>query len=297
MMNYMKIALFYFSGTGNTKTVVFKWQEEALKHNINIDLFEIEKDELPSLADYDKVGFAYPIHAFNAPEIVWRFALKLPTQEKAIPLFIIMVSGEYMTINHSSASKLRRILRKKNYQFESDYHYVMPYNLVFRHTEQRAYRMYEAMTKIVPIDVKEYLVDSIPHQTRKHHLVGWFIFLLRIEQWFSGVNGRFYKVDMKKCIKCMKCVNACPVHNIEFKDNKFIFHDKCLLCERCSFHCPKDAFKIALLNLWRVNKPYQFKDVDKDEKDRHSLYCKRSYKRYFKEIEERVSSYESRSGY
>ena len=288
----MKIALFYFSGTNNTKLVILKWQEEAKKHNIDIDLFSIEKDEMPTLGYYDKIGFAYPIHAFNAPEIVWRFAKKLPRLNKVTPLFIIMVSGEYMTINNSSASKLNRILKKKNIILESDYHYLMPYNLVFRHTEQRAYKMYEAMNKIVPIDVTEYLVDSKPHHLHKHHLVGWFIFLLRIEQWFSKVNGKHYKVDMKKCIKCMKCVNECPTHNIEYKDDHFEFKKECTLCARCSFNCPKDAFKIGLLNSWRVNKPYAFKDIDKDEIDRHPRYCKRSYHRYFNEIEARLINYE-----
>ena len=291
MMKKMKIALFYFSGTGNTKLIVNKWKEEANKLGITFDLFNIEKNEKADLSTYDKVGFAYPIHAFNAPKNVWKFATTLPKLDKPLPLFIIMCSGEYMTINHSSASKLRRILKRRSIIFETDYHYVMPYNLVFRHTEQRAYRMFNVMEALVPIDVKEYLVDNIPHIIKKHHLVGWFIYLLRIEQWFSGVNGKTYKIKKDKCIKCMKCVNECPTHNIEYKDDKFIFHNKCILCARCSFSCPKDAFKIGLLNAWRVNKPYAFKDVAKDEKDKHPLYCKRSYKRYFLEMEERINKY------
>ena len=288
MIKKMNIALFYFSGTGNTKLVIDKWKDEANKLDINIDLFSIEKEEIPSLDNYDKVAFAYPIHAFNAPEIVWRFATKLSTQEKPMPLFLIMVSGEYLTLNHSSGDKLKRVLKKKNYVLENDYHYVMPYNLVFRHTEQKAYKMYEAMNIIVPLDVQEYLLDNTRHLTKKHHLVGWIIFLIRIEQWFSGVNGKHFKVNKSKCIKCMKCVNNCPVHNISYENDKFTFSNKCTLCMRCAFNCPTDSFRIGLLNLWRVNKPYAFKDINKDEKDRHKLYCKRSYKRYFKEIEERL---------
>ena len=289
MIRRMKVALFYFSGTGHTKMVIDKWKEEASKYDVTFDLFSIENEEIPALDFYDKIGFAYPIHAFNAPEIVWRFATSLPIAKKILPLFIIMVSGEYMTINHSSASKLRRILKKKNLVFESDYHYLMPYNLVFRHTEQRAYQMYKAMYNIVPLDVKEYLVDNKPHILKKHHLVGWFIFLIRIEQWFSGVNGHHFKVNKKKCIKCMKCIKECPVHNIDLVDDKFKFGKNCTLCMRCAFNCPKDAFKIGLLTLWKVNKPYAFKDINKEEKDKHKLYCKRSYKRYYREIEERLA--------
>ena len=288
----MKVAIFYFSGTGNTEKVVRKWKESSESFGVSIDLVKIEKDDFDfsKIDEYDKIGFAYPIHAFNAPENVWKYAKKFPKIENSKKVFVIMVSGEYMTINHSSSKKLLRILKRRNYVLESDYHYIMPYNMIFRHTEARATRMYETMNKLVPIDAKEYLVDNKPHLIKKHHFVGWFIFILRIEQWFSGVNGRLFKVNKKKCIKCMKCVNNCPVKNIEYVNGKFKFHGDCLLCTRCSFNCPTDAFSIGILNSWRVNKPYSFKPVDYQEVDKHKRYCKKSYERYYKEAEARINS-------
>ena len=288
----MKVAIFYFSGTGNTEKVVRKWKESSESFGVSIDLVKIEKDDFDfsKINEYDKIGFAYPIHAFNAPENVWKYAKKFPKIENSKKVFVIMVSGEYMTINHSSSKKLLRILKRRNYVLESDYHYIMPYNMIFRHTEARATRMYETMNKLVPIDAKEYLVDNKPHLIKKHHFVGWFIFILRIEQWFSGVNGRLFKVNKKKCIKCMKCVNNCPVKNIEYVNGKFKFHGDCLLCTRCSFNCPTDAFSIGILNSWRVNKPYSFKPVDYQEVDKHKRYCKKSYERYYKEAEARINS-------
>ena len=290
----MKIVLFYFSGTGNTEIVAKTWKEESEKQNIEFDLVKIEEDnfDFSRLKEYDKIGFAYPIHAFNAPENVWRYALKFPKLDETKKVFLVMVSGEYMTINHSSGEKLLRILKKRNIFLESDYHYIMPYNLVFRHTELRAFEMYDTMKKLVPIDVKKYLVEGVPNFTKKHHLVGWFIFLLRIEQWFSGANGKSFKIDTKKCIKCMKCVNNCPTKNIEFVDGKFKFNNRCLCCTRCSFNCPVDAFNIGLLNGWRVNKPYMFKKPDFEEVDKHPLYCKNSYKRYYKEAAEKIQNSE-----
>ena len=161
----MKIVLFYFSGTGNTELVVKTWKENAEKQNIGIDLIKIEEDnfDFSKLSEYDKIGFAYPIHAFNAPENVWRYALKFPKLKESKKVFLIMVSGEYMTINHSSGKKLLKILKKRNIFLESDYHYIMPYNMIFRHTEIRAFEMFETMKKLVPIDVKKYLVDGKVH--------------------------------------------------------------------------------------------------------------------------------------
>ena len=292
----MKVALFYFSGTGNTELTVKKWKDEAAKFDIAVDLIKIEKDnfDFSKINEYDKIGFAYPIHAFNAPENVWRYAKKFPKLDNPKKVFVIMVSGEYLTINHSSGNKLLRILRRRNYIFESDYHYLMPYDLVFRHTELRAFQMYDTMNKLVPIDVNDYLVNGQTNRLKKIPLSGWFIWLLRIEQWFAGWNGKLFRINKKKCIKCMKCVNNCPTKNIEYKDNKFIFHTRCLMCTRCSYNCPTNAVNIGILNSWKVNKPYAFKKPEIEEKDKHPYYCKRSYIRYYQEAEKKIKNFEKR---
>ena len=287
----MKVAIYYFSGTGNTELTVKKWQSEAKKHNIEVDLFKIEeiKDEI-DVSSYDKIGFGYPIHAFNAPRIVLKFAKKIKALEEKKPAFAVMVSGEYMNLNHSSHLKLGSILKHKNIFFESEYHYLMPYNMIFRHTEKRAFQMYETMNKLVELDVKDYLVDNIPHQLKKHKVfIRPFVWLLRIEQLFAPVNGKTFKINKKKCIKCMMCVKNCPTQNIEFKDGKFKFHNHCVLCTRCSFNCPTNAFSIGLLTGWKVNGKYKFKEPTEEEIDKHPRYCKKSYQRYYKEADERLS--------
>ena len=293
----MRIALFYFSGSGNTKTVALKWKDSISSLGFECDLFNIEKDDFDfnNVNQYDKIGFAYPVHAFNAPKNVWKYAKRFPKLENEKKVFLLMVSGEPLNMNHSSGNKMLRILRRRNYKLENDYHYVMPYDLVFRHTEKRAAIMFETMNKLVPIDAYHYLVEGKKENTKKLHLVGWFIWLLRIEQWFAGVNGKLFRINKKKCIKCMKCVNNCPVKNIEYRDGKFIFHSQCLMCTRCAFHCPTDAFSIGILNSWKVNKPYSFKIPEIEEKDRHPKYCKKSYIRYYKEADEKIQNFEKRS--
>ena len=92
----------------------------------------------------------------------------------------------------------------------------------------------------------------------------------------------------------MKCVNNCPVKNIEYKDNKFIFHTRCLMCTRCSYNCPTDAVNIGILNSWKVNKPYAFKKPEIEEKDKHPYYCKRSYIRYYQEAKKKIKKFEKR---
>ena len=288
----MKIAILYFSGTGNTELVCKRWSEEAHKHNIECDLIKYEdiKGEFIDVSSYDKVGFAYPIHAFNAPRVFWKTCTKVAKLPEKKPAFVIMVSGEYMNLNHSSDYKVRRILKRRNLIIESEYHYLMPYNMIFRHTEKRAYEMFKAMNALTELDAKEYLVDNKPHKLKKHLSIHFFIWLIRVEQLYAPFYGKMLHINKKKCIKCMKCVNSCPLNNIEYKDGKFKFHWHCTLCARCSFNCPTNAFSCGFLQFWKVNGKYKFAEPEIEEVDKHKRYCKKSYARYYKEAAERLAS-------
>lgn len=288
----MKIAIYYFSGTGNTELTIKKWASEAEKYNIECDLFRFEEitDESIDVNKYDKIGIAYPIHAFNAPRIVLKSAKKISKSNESKPFFVIMVSGEYMNLNHSSHSKLKSILKKRNLFLESEYHYLMPYNMIFRHTEKRAYDMYKTMNSLVELDVKEYLISNKPHRLNKHKWARPLIWAFRIEQLYGPLYGKMLRINKKKCVKCMKCVDSCPLQNIEFKNDKFKFHWHCTLCARCSFNCPTNAFSTGFLQLWKVNGKYKFKEPQEIEKDKHPRYCKKSYIRYYKEAEDRLGT-------
>ena len=287
----MKILLMSFSGTGNTTLCgeFLKNHFEECGHQV--DHYQIKESNSfdYDINDYDLVGFGYPIHAFNAPSNVNKFVKRIKKVEEKKPAFVLMVSGEYMTLNHSSDNKMKRILNRRNILIDSEYHYIMPYNMIFRHTEKRAYQMYKTMNALSELDVKDYLIDNKCHKLAKHKGVGWLIWMFRIEQPFAPVNGKTFKINKKKCVKCMQCVKNCPTHNIEFKDGKFKFHNHCLCCTRCSFNCPTNAFSIGLLTGWKVNGKYKFQEPTIEEVDKHPKYCKKSYIRYYKEADERLS--------
>ena len=56
----------------------------------------------------------------------------------------------------------------------------------------------------------------------------------------AGAAGLVPAVDERKCIKCGRCAESCPVQAIEygtFKASK----DRCISCMRCIEVCPQDA--------------------------------------------------------
>lgn len=287
----MRAALYYFSGSGNTKKVAECYKKAIEENGSTADLFPIEsfldKDEV-DVSTYDRFGIFHPVHGFAAPLIVRRFAKKLVSNNKT-PYFDVMVSAEPLNLNHNSNDKIRRILRK-HFTFESEFHYVLGYNMIFRHTEERAYKMYDAMERIVPLDVKEYMFEGKEFRLKRPFLGGLIVSIIGIQFGFYPVNGKMFRINKKKCSKCMLCVKNCPVHNISYEDGKFKFGNHCMMCTRCSFNCPKDAFNIAVLNAWRVNKPYAYKPTSKKEVDKHKNYCKKAYKRYFETIETRLAN-------
>lgn len=283
----MKILICYFSGTNNTKKIVDLYKECFEGQNCSCFLHKIENvDEKIDFAGYDLLGFAYPVHAFNAPSIVLEFAKKLPEASKKV--FIAKTSGEPLKLNNISSLKLIKLLKKKGYSVENEYHYCMPYNIIFRHTDDMAYRMWESAKAVVPIDCKS-ILDG-----KKEKLDGVFMgsllaWIFRIEFWGGRFNGKRYKVT-KECIGCNRCVKTCPTKNITIENGEIKFGNKCIMCMRCSFFCPKNAIKIGLFNKWRVNGPYHFQKPEEEEENKHKNYCKKSYKKYFEKCQTKIEA-------
>lgn len=289
----MNIAIFYFSGTGNTRMVARKYCESFTANGNLCTLFELPLKRQIDITEFDLVGFGYPIHSFNAPQIVLQFAKTLPKRkikkgETPKRAFIFKSSGEPVKMSRVSSLKLTDILKKRGLYVANEYQYVMPYNMIFRHTDHQAYVMWETAKKLIPLDCAD-ILKGTERREKKMPLGRFLAWVLRIEHGGAHIIGAGYKAT-DECIGCGMCANNCPTDNIKMKDGKPNFGNKCLICARCSFNCPKDCIKIGLLNGWRVHGAYSFKDGDPNEKNGHENYCKKAYARYFRQAEERISA-------
>lgn len=263
----MKTAILYvFSGTGNTYLLAEEFKRRFEDKDILTTIYNISADfsNIPNANGYDIVGVGYPIHAFNAPQLVIRLAKKLePVDNKYT--FIFKSSGEPLKLNNASSSKLIKILTHKGYNVSLERHIVMPYNMIFRHNDDLAKQLWVLAKQLVKIYAREVVNGKQEKVTtpiyKKLHTVPF-----RIEWFGAKLNGKFYKVDTEKCSKCMKCVRTCPTNNIKYEDGKFKFGGDCIMCVRCSFGCPKNAINIGFLNSWKVNGSYKLKQL---ESDRH----------------------------
>ncbi len=290
----MKAIIYVFSGTGNTKRICSLYKDEFEKNGVDTTLFSVTSDmsDLPHPADFDLVGFAYPIHAFNAPNIMLKLAKAIDKVSNK-EIFILKSSGEPLKINNISSLKFMGIMKKKGYVLKSEYHYVMPYDMIFRHTDREAVKMWETAKALAPVEAREVLAGK-EHKLKRIFLGGFIAWVMRIEHPTMRWNGRSFRVNKDKCIMCRKCEKNCPVNNIRIdEDGKFHFAGDCLMCTRCSFGCPTDAFSIGILNNWRINGAYPLdKTVDDsvpEPKHHHHWYCKKAYIKYFKNAELKIN--------
>ena len=291
----MKNAIIYvFSGTGNTKKACDIYKSEFEKNGVETTLYTVKKgfENLPDPNNFDYVGFGYPIHGFNAPYIMLDLAKALPKANGTKQYFVVKTSGEPLKINNVSSIKFNDIMKRKGYVPFSEYHYVMPYNMIFRHTDEMAARMKNTLEQLASVEARE-VICGVEHKLSKVPFGRFVAWVVRIEQPAMKVNGRFFKVDGNKCIKCGACAKNCPVGNIKMDGNgKFSFGGDCVMCTRCSFNCPTNAFDIGMLNGWKVNGRYSYKLSEKPEEDKHAWYCQKAYKRYFEEAQKKIAASE-----
>jgi MinD superfamily P-loop ATPase containing an inserted ferredoxin domain len=171
----------------------------------------------------------------------------------------------------------------------------MPYNIMFRHSDPMAKKMWVYAEKMVKHNVKKILsgIEEPPHFGL---FQGWYAVPLRIEWSFAITNGRYFRVDYAKCVHCGKCVSSCPLSNVEIKEGKILFGSRCALCMNCSFSCPRKAIIPGLFrHQWLLNGSYNLSQLEKDETivlpvSSHEKHFNKAYDKYFALIDQATQS-------
>ena len=284
----MKFLGIYFTGTGNSRKTMEVIKDNLIIFGHTLEMVDVISGKAKDLKDYDALIITYPIYGFNAPKPIIQYVKKIQKLENKKPCLIMKQSGEHLFWNNASSLYLISLLKKRNIKVTNEYHYLMPYSFIFRHTDYMAYRMFNDMQGLIPLDLKDFL-DGKESHLKRFFLDRFFAWVLHIQWWGGRFNGLFYKVEKNKCVKCMKCVNDCPAQNIKYdaEKGKFIFGYQCLMCQRCIMYCPRQAIKVGMFNSWRVDEPYTFKEAHY-QKERHPNYCKKNYQKYFETSEKRI---------
>ena len=271
-----ELGIWVFSGTGNTLKCAEALHTKLEALGISAPVHRVE-DGSEQAAEADLV-LCYPIHGFNAPNPMLRFCRGLGRGSGRV--WFLKTSGEPLRLNDDSSGELIRILRKQGRTVRGEFHCVMPYNMVFRHTDGTAALMWKTARERIPEAARQIAANTgpLPEPPLSARLMAG---LCRIEHKFYPFNGRLFRVDEKRCLHCMRCVKDCPTGNIRYENGRFRFGGSCSGCARCAFTCPAGAIRIGLIDFMRVNGPYDF-DADPAAAS-FGRYCRKAYERYFGE--------------
>jgi len=236
----MKVEYYVFSGTGNTLMIAREIGRRLEEKGSQVNFHMIGKSNSFNLSGESVIGLAFPIAFFSSYPLVLQFIASLP-EGKGRSIFMTATMGGSAL---GAERKFRKLVRQKGYKPIGSELFIMPgnYNNGFIPVEKNEALLAKAMEK----------ARLFADRLRGGSAV-WSCGIPLIPSiWYKLVSsGRtlrfFYRmfpivVDTDKCIKCMRCVDNCPVGAIDLKGSfPSINKHLCQSCQRCVAFCPAHA--------------------------------------------------------
>jgi ferredoxin len=255
------IALFYFSGTGNTELVAGILAKELRDRGATVDLVKIEDVTRGTVKldtyDYDMIGIGHVVHAFNAPRIVYDFVKKLPFARNK-PAFVFRCACD-LHANGGSTLILRDRLWQRGYRVFHESVFVTAANVVIPYSDELTKQLFNAAAVRAKRIAKEIVLvqNVLQRNTLTQRLWTSLSYL-------ESLGARMLKLHFrvsKECALCEECIRNCPTANICRSGDGISFRWRCIMCMRCVYGCPKRAISLWLLNWVPLKGRYDVKSI------------------------------------
>ena len=243
--------IFYFSGCGNSKHVA-----ETIAAGLNDSLIYIPEAAREgryeyTLAEGEKMGFVFPIYSWAPPKLVLDFVKKITI--KAGPstgsgtsfyLYFACTCGDNCGLTEKV---FRKAVEEKGWSLSACFSLQMPETYIgmpgFKlDTDENAKRKIDAAEKAM----LEYIPKLQNKESFSKMTVGGMAWLKSyvVNPGFNrfATNDSKYHVT-EACIRCGKCVKACPLQNISLEDGRPVWHGHCTICMACYHRCPTNAIQ------------------------------------------------------
>ena len=223
--------IFYFSGTGNSA-----WAARQLARLTGDEACDITVlNQLPDLTNARQIGFAFPVYAWGAPEIMADFAKKLPKVQS--------FTFGLCTCGGDAGHTMKRFSRL--HPLSSSYSLVMPNNYIIGSDTDEEGEIHQKITAAraglerISGEIRRqepvYRVHEGGLAGLKSGLVnfGFNRFARSAKPFFAGDS----------CNGCGLCAANCPAHAIALRDGKPTWAAQCYQCLRCINQCPQQAIQ------------------------------------------------------
>jgi ferredoxin/flavodoxin len=273
----MRIGIFYFSGTGNTKTVTYLLSEQLKNKGCHVDIYAIDEvlktKNNPSVQSYDIVGFGYPTHAFNAPRIFFEYINTLPAGDQK-KTFVFKSAGDPF-MNGGSTALVRNALQTKGYDVFYERLFVMPANVLIRYRNPIIKQLYRTAARHAQTMATDLLTGTKRLQNNT-------IISTALTAGFSGmesIGARFFGKHLTvthSCNHCGICIRNCPTRNITEHEGRILFDSQCVLCLRCVYSCPVQAIVPRYLKFLIVRPWFDVEKIGTDPRVQETFITQRT---------------------
>lgn len=235
--------IFYYSGCGNSRFVAECLAKAGNERMVFIPQAVREGDLDYSFGSGERVGFVFPIYAWQPPQLVLDFVKRLRFGN--IPSYVYMVVT-YGDDAGMADRLLDQELKASGLRLDAAFGVTMPntyVNMSFMKLDSAEVvqrKQCDAKARIgevaKAIAERRHTVDMrrgvMPRF--KTHVLG-----KGICKWES--DKRFGSTDA--CVGCGVCVKVCPVKNITLEDGRPRWNGNCVSCEACYHYCPQNAIQ------------------------------------------------------
>ncbi len=232
------VHLVYFTGTGGTKRVADSLGQAFSRRGLKVQTTELNaRPHEPVEADL--LVLAYPVYACNAPTPVDEWVAAAPDGTGREAAVVSVSGGGEVTPNTACRADVIRRLERKGYRIAGEAMFVMPANLFIAYDDALCAMLLQAAPKKAEAFVSAVLSGN-GDRMRPHPWDRVLAKLCTIEKMGDGFFGQKLKAN-DDCVSCGWCQAHCPRGNIKMRGGKPYFSNRCVICLRCVYGCPKKA--------------------------------------------------------
>lgn len=253
----MKIALYYYSGAGNTECIAKIVEKTARDQGHYATAKRITCDSIDEIEeDFDVLGLGFPVHFRRAPSLTKEFLSKRNGSNKKI--FTFCTKGLY---SGDASRELLIEAKQKGFRPIGNFEIYRPgidsLVLIAKKgtlTEKALKRIY---TRNVESKIKKYIAKITINSNDDFRIPQkkWYTLIDRatvkkLENFFTNNHRVFvekFNVRHDQCDLCLLCVNSCPNRNIDIDESRIRFGLNCAFCLRCIHRCPNEAIQIGTI--------------------------------------------------
>jgi ferredoxin len=210
--------------------------EECRVHLHNLDL-SVKQEALPE-AEPDIRVVLFALHAFDAPEPVWKWFETLPSGSSPVAVLSVSAGGE-MYPNTGCRGKLCRAFEAKGYRVFYDRMLVMPANWVFSITDEMAMHLIRVLPQKART-IAGQIAALKERRAPKQKLGPVRALLPGAEKAQAPGFAKKFRI-LETCTSCGLCARICPTLNVAMVEGRPVFAEQCVMCFRCIYRCPSKA--------------------------------------------------------